>query len=663
MTYPTSFFPIRIVCPNCGSNFLDGQCPSCRSDIRLHEYKGIPRLFFGHQHFGQASSSDLRRVLELCQNMHWRNALREVVGNAPPYSHLTTPVRADFLHAMPWTQIRTVLDVGAGMGFMSCDLAAYAEHVIALDALPEHAEFVQVRAQQDGLSVHAIIGDILAPPFPAASFDLVTLNGTLRDAGLWGTGDPKDVQLTLLRRVYRLLKPGGYLYIATETRFGWPYWLGLRDHSGLRFTSLMPRTVANAYCRLRDTPLRRPGHSNRGYRTHTHTPAQYADMLREVGFRTINISGVSSGSSEQRIIYDLDDYHERRHTLDRFSPSASAFGRWRRRITDCRLLYRFFEPEIVVFARRTDACSTGPLVRAELHRSSRSITQINTASKALAVIFENHVPIQVLEFPKRTWSEASAQTARAYDVVSRLAVEFGEEMYRWPICPPKIAGTRIVDGQLSYGYEYVAGRELATLVLPVHLNMPMLMPLLTCAMRGYVKLCYQIEKTWQSVAPTASWRAWTVRVSGDQLEAGARAAALDAAAYGQRQGWPLHPIHGDFGASNLIVQGSGQMVLVDWTHFSSAFLPAVDLIRFAFDILSDADLLHASLRRRLLTHVRTTLHTTLASEGFATKDYSHLHATFIAHQLLSISAPLDHQADIAARYRIDGPLSPLLSVD
>lgn len=546
---------------------------------------------------------------------------------------------------------------------MSCDLAAYAEQVIALEAVPERAEFIQARIQQDGLKVHPIIADALRPPFPPASFDLITLNGVLEYAGLWDTGDPRDIQRTFLRRLFQLLKPEGYLYIGIEARFSWPYWLGLIDHSGLRFTSLMPRPIASAYCKIRGTPFFGAEHSIDGYRTYTHSPAQYADMVREAGFKAVAVSGVHSGYNDQRIIYDLEDYHGRQHTLNRFNPCASVIGKWRRKITDSRLLYRLLEPEVIIFARRTDSTSIKPLIRAELHSSSRSVTQVNTASKALAIVFQNHVPVEVLDCPKLTWPDATAQSARAYDVVSRLSILFGAEMDHWPMRPPKVTAVRVLSGRPAYGYEYVLGRELSTFALPAHLKLSRLLPLLTRTMSSYVELCRHLQRSWQTERPGAEWGTWRMRFNSDKLEAGIRAAALDAAAYAQRQAWPLRPVHGDFGAANLIVCDSGQIVIVDWTHFSPAFLPAVDLIRFAFDILSDAESLPAHRRRRLLLHVRTILSTSLTSEGFARNEYVRLHALFVAHQLLSTNASLHQQAHIAARYRIDGPLSPLLPVN
>ena len=73
--------------------------------------------------------------------------------------------------------------------------------------------------------------------------------------------------------------PGGYVYIGIENRFSLRYMLGDHDdHSFIRFTSLMPRNVANLYCRLR---IGGP------YFTYTHSLSEYHRLLREAHFSDI----------------------------------------------------------------------------------------------------------------------------------------------------------------------------------------------------------------------------------------------------------------------------------------------------------------------------------------------------------------------------------------
>lgn len=657
---PPHPFPVPIVCPRCSASLSAGERCRCTERTQLSDHNGIPRLLFGQKYWGETSSANMKRILELCTHSPWREALRTVVGNASPYTHLTTPIRADFIHAMPWTRIKTVLDIGSGMGFMACDMAAYAEDVIALEAVPERAEFIQVRARQDGLNVRPIIADALTPPFAPKSFDLITLNGAFEYAGLWGTGDPKAVQLRLLQTLLEQLKPGGFLYIGIEARFGWPYWLGLIDHSGLPFTSLMPRFIANAYCKIRGNPFFGSEHSVQGYRTYTHGPRQYAKMVRDAGFQDVRVSGVFPGYNDQCIIYDFENYHGRRHTLDRYNPPTSALGSWRRKITDARWLHKFLEPEVLVFARRSPNSESQDFFPwRELRVSSRTVSQVNTATKVLAVVFQDRIPTQIFESAKLTSPGSAERVARAYEVVELANTLYARDVADWPIRWPSPQGVRQVDGRSVYGYEFVAGRELSTLLFPIRFDAAVTLPLLERAMHDYVDLCLRMGSRWEIGPADTSWSEWLARVRGADLDEGVRAAALAALEFGQRNRWALHPTHGDFGACNLVVQDSGQFVLVDWEHFSPAFLPAVDLVRFGFDVMSDAALLSEHQRRQLVNHIQATLVGVLRAQGFARDDFPRLHALFIAHQLISTRAPPDQQTRMISRYRLDGDLSPL----
>ena len=72
------------------------------------------------------------------------------------------------------------------------------------------------------------------------------------------------------------MKTNGILYLAIENRIAGIYILGFKDpHSGLRFTTLMPRRLADWYARLK--------HKG-GYKTYIYSKWGYAKMLKEAGF-------------------------------------------------------------------------------------------------------------------------------------------------------------------------------------------------------------------------------------------------------------------------------------------------------------------------------------------------------------------------------------------
>src|SRR4030042_1752759 len=64
-------------------------------------------------------------------------------------------------------------------------------------------------------------------------------------------GDNSEyIQTRLLKEIYRVLKKGGYLYLATENRFAANYFAFGRGHDGLFFSSIMPRCLAKIYSKI-----------------------------------------------------------------------------------------------------------------------------------------------------------------------------------------------------------------------------------------------------------------------------------------------------------------------------------------------------------------------------------------------------------------------------
>jgi SAM-dependent methyltransferase len=128
-------------------------------------------------------------------------------------------------------------------------------------------------------------------PFFDSTFDLIVLNGILEWVGEWSEHrSPRDAQLDTLRGLRRLLRPGGMVVIGIENRIGVSSFFNRVDHSGLRFTSLMPRAVASLYLKAR-----RPGFyrttidTTRGYRTYTYSPSGYVRLLTEAGFVSVDL--------------------------------------------------------------------------------------------------------------------------------------------------------------------------------------------------------------------------------------------------------------------------------------------------------------------------------------------------------------------------------------
>jgi len=98
--------------------------------------------------------------------------------------------------------------------------------------------------------------------------------------------DPRTLQIRFLQEVFRVLKPGGKIFIGIENRFGAQLLLGSRDHSGIRFTSLLPRTLADMlvkYSKRGEKASVFSGAETR-YRTLTYSYWGYRQLIHQVGF-------------------------------------------------------------------------------------------------------------------------------------------------------------------------------------------------------------------------------------------------------------------------------------------------------------------------------------------------------------------------------------------
>lgn len=169
------------------------------------------------------------------------------------------------------------VDVGAGLGTHTVALARSARHVYALDRSLRRAALTAARARAEGLhNVTAAHADASRIPLGSETCDLALLIGVLEWTGVDAT-DPGAAQRGVLSEIERVLKPGGSLLIGIENRFGAHYFGGAREeHTNLRFGSLLPRRLANAYSRA----IR-----GRSMTNYTYSRAALLELVRGAGLQ------------------------------------------------------------------------------------------------------------------------------------------------------------------------------------------------------------------------------------------------------------------------------------------------------------------------------------------------------------------------------------------
>lgn len=244
---------------------------------------GIPSFVKDDYYFQYFSKLELLHLLSLAERIGWKEAVVSNSGS-PLTGYLTDPRRLLFIPLLSLISNSKILDLGAGLGSLSFQIAKRNPscEVYAFDKTLEGLLLLNVIKEQEKLwNLHIARVDALDIPLDDSFFDLVLMVGVLEWVGSSTVGlQPTEAQNNVLREAYRVLKPEGQLLLSIENRFGYNYLKGATDHSGLPYTSLMPRFIANWYSKYR---------LGCEYKTYTYSERGYRKLLAEAGFTKLKI--------------------------------------------------------------------------------------------------------------------------------------------------------------------------------------------------------------------------------------------------------------------------------------------------------------------------------------------------------------------------------------
>ena len=235
------------------------------------------------------------------------------------------------------------LDLGSGMGSIPSALSKLFKEVYSIELVRERVEFQTLRKRQDNIKNWTIIkGNTNRLPFPDSYFDFVSANGMLEWAAIANFSDmPRNVQLDFLKEIKRVLKPDGICYIGIENRTSISYLRGALDHSGIQYTSLMPRFIANLVSKFKAKKdnffFEQSGTSkgNKYYRTYTYSRWGYKKLLRTIDIKNMRI--FHTGFSYNLAYAGIDDETVRavpqgvdvlKDKLTQFKHSTNRFKAW-----------------------------------------------------------------------------------------------------------------------------------------------------------------------------------------------------------------------------------------------------------------------------------------------------------------------------------------------
>lgn len=326
-----------LACPHCFQPLSRGGALCCQGCQRnWKEVEGIPCFAASDYYWGEIPEKEMIQLNQLARKVGWKEALKEKVAKTYPniYDYMTDDARADFRFVLPLLPHSKVLDVGAGFGTISFGLQPHCGWVTAVELIAERAKFIEIRREQEQLdNMEVAIASGLSLPFAPETFDFIIVNGYLEWVGLADPNEnPRVLQKRFLAQLHRLLKPGGAVYIGIENRFGFDNFLGEKDHSGLRYTSLMPRWMADLCCRFYLKQPYRVSRSYNNYRTYTYSKGGYRKLLKESGFCDSQFFMPVPGYNRPVALISLDHPAPLQFYLDHEITPHSRLGRIKKRL-------------------------------------------------------------------------------------------------------------------------------------------------------------------------------------------------------------------------------------------------------------------------------------------------------------------------------------------
>lgn len=267
-------------------------CPRC-SQVYGQSHEGMVDFVRDSGYYwGEIPREKMEAVLDYAREHGIDAAIDDYLGvqvDAAYRESLREPTRVDWRLLLGMSKEHTVLDVGSGWGRLGFALAPWIRHLFSLEYVSQRLEFQRIMRDQNGVrNVTLIRGSFLDLPFQPDSLDWVIFNGVLEWVGLAGSDDPRRMQVEALRQSFNIAKPGGHVVVAIENRWGINTFFGELDHSGLPYTNLMPRRVANWWVKRHAAKYRNDA-SNPGYRTYTYGLNGYQKLMREAGAQNVAV--------------------------------------------------------------------------------------------------------------------------------------------------------------------------------------------------------------------------------------------------------------------------------------------------------------------------------------------------------------------------------------
>jgi len=292
------------ICPRCkiklSETDTDWQCNQCN---KLYPKKsGFLSMIKENKYWGEFSEKEMDILLNKIYSRDYQEAKTYIDKELNRKEFIFGKSRSDFIYYFNLDKDTICLDTGCGLGANTFNIAPYVKEVYAFDQSLKRVMFCNYRKKfEDIKNVNFCHTDFKNLPFQDNFFNVIIMNGVVEWLGeINEFKNPRDDQLAILRKIYTKLKKGGQIYIGIENRFASVYLTKGCDHSGLKYTSLIPRFLANAVMKIK---------KGKQYRTYTYSIFGYKKLLKDSGFKSENIDYYIAypGYNRPQYIIPFDD--------------------------------------------------------------------------------------------------------------------------------------------------------------------------------------------------------------------------------------------------------------------------------------------------------------------------------------------------------------------
>lgn len=245
--------------------------------------ESITAIWAGPNDLRAIADKDMKLFNDFLADRHWLEGLftTNIESIATRVDCFTQRSQGLFQKIICAENTKLAVDIGAGAGNVSEELAEIYESVIALDYNSELLRFIKKRFDDDKLTnITTIETSLLDIPIQSEIVDFVNIFGMLELVPAFTpSGTPRRSQVAFLKNVHSILKSEGFICIATKNKNYYENYLKNSEpiwDTPVKSPILKPlRKVAKIF------------NTNQNRLNSLFAPKELTELLTEIGFKKI----------------------------------------------------------------------------------------------------------------------------------------------------------------------------------------------------------------------------------------------------------------------------------------------------------------------------------------------------------------------------------------